>query len=196
MDKEKENVIKLSNEIVKELEKLLSTGDWEKSLFLRTMAKRIGNIRDDAQELVEDLMEEEDENSPANDKNSYAARGGYTKVYISLYQADGGNLQVWQNMLKSLAKYSINRPIYANEEHVKAMIRSKSDAIRHAYVIIAIKADSIIKSEFQQTDNLGHPLLTLKEHSIETDNIISFVHANKKVYVFHENKLILKDIIT
>jgi intracellular multiplication protein IcmQ len=194
MDNEKEKIIKFSKQLITELDSLLNTGDWEKSLFLRAMAKRINNIREDTQDLVEELNDG-DSNSIIENSNFDKTKEGYVKVYISLYQADGNNLQIWQIMLKSLAKYSINRPIYAKEEDVKAMIRSKADPIRHSYVVIMVTPDSIIKPESQQTDNLGHELLALKENSIETENIVSFVHANKKNYIFHDNKLILKDVI-
>ena len=127
MDQQKENLLKLSQQLVNDLDKLLETGNWEESLFLRAMSKNISAIREEAQELKEKLADDND--TIATQKPApYQLKGDYIKVYISLYQADGGNLSLWQNMLKSLAKYCVSRPIYANEEHIQALIQSKSDS--------------------------------------------------------------------
>jgi Dot/Icm secretion system protein IcmQ len=193
MDHEKEKVLKLSKKLVEDLEELLDTGDWKKSPFLNVMSKRLGIIRDKAQELTEELTNENI--SLIESKKPQKLKEGYTEVYIYLYQADGNNLLIWQNIIRSLTKHSMNRPIYGSEEHIKALIRSKPDPVKHAYVTIAIKKEDIIQPLIHQTDSLGHTLLTLKEHSISMENVITFVHGGKKVYTFHDNKLLLQNII-
>jgi Dot/Icm secretion system protein IcmQ len=192
--KPKDDLLKLSKQLVKDLDKLLETGNWEESLFLRTMSKRLNSIRDEAQELEESLIKSG--TAPIIEKSPvYQLKEGYIKVYILLYQVDGNNLSIWQNMLKSLTKYSVNRPIYTSEEHVQAVVRSKPDPIRHAYVIVAVKKDEVISSETQKLDSQGHNLFILKEKAIDAKNIISFVHANKKIYNFQNNKLHLQSDI-
>lgn len=195
MDQQKENLLKLSQQLVSDLDKLLATGNWEESLFLRAMAKNISTIRAEAQELKEKLTDNETASAKQKSIN-YQLQEGYTKVYISLYQADGSNISLWQNMLKSLAKYSVSRPIYASEAHAQEIVRSKTDAIRHAYVVVAVKKTDVMPSEIQKTDSQGHALFTLKEHAVDIKNIITFVHANKNIYSFHDNKLHLQSTIS
>ncbi|GAG15177.1 unnamed protein product, partial [marine sediment metagenome] len=120
---------------------------------------------------------------------------GYIKVYISLYQAQGSNLAIWQNMLKSLAQYSVTRPVYADEAHIRELVRSKPDPDKQAYAVVAIKEDDIMHLTKPAVDQFGHELLTLKEGAVQLDNIIEFVHANQKHYLFRNNILILKDTV-
>jgi len=200
MDNQKKNLLSLSQQLVSDLDKLLETGNWEESLFLRTMAKQITSIRDEAKEIEEKLSDIGTSTSAASTTTqnikSYQLPEGFIKAYIYLYQAEGNNLVIWQNMLKSLEKYSINRPIYIQENHIQELIRSKSDQIRHGYAIIAVKKEDLLPSESQKTDAQGHELFILKEHAIDPKNIIMFVHGNKKNYTFHNNKLHLQNIIS
>jgi Dot/Icm secretion system protein IcmQ len=196
MNLQKENLLKLSQQLVNDLDKLLETGNWEESLFLRAMSKSINAIREEAQELKEKLASDEATTITAQNPTPFQLKEDYIKVYISLYQADGGNLSLWQNMLKSLAKYCVSRPIYTNEAHAQALIQSKSDSIRHAYAVVAVKKNELMPSEIQKTDSLGHKLFALKEQAIDIKNIVNFVHANKNIYTFHDNKLHLENTIS
>lgn len=185
----KEKIAELSKKLVDSISKLLQTGDWEESLFLRTMKKRLEAVKEEAQQLT---------NTPGNASKiieQTVLSPDQVKVYISLYQFQGNNLSIWQNMLKALPKYSINRPIYNNEENARKFIRSKPDIHRHAYVIVAIKKDSIMPINSQLKDNFDSQLLTLKEDAIQTENILAFVHANKRIYALQNNVLTLKETI-
>ena len=57
------------------------------------------------------------------------------------------------------------------------------------YVVVAVKENAIIKSTPQSVDRFGHELVMLKEHSIQAENILEFVHANKKHYSYQNHLL-------
>jgi len=167
----------------------LQDDDWESSLLLRTTKKHLVALRDEAKQIVDKLSGGTD--LKANFQVSSSLKKDHIKIYISLYQSEGSNIKAWQRMLKSLANYSISRPVYNDEEQVREIIRSKPERQRHAYAIVAIPQDGIIHLEKPTVDKFNHELLTLKEGAVQLQNIIEFVHANEKRYVFRDDKLIL-----
>jgi intracellular multiplication protein IcmQ len=180
---------KASIELIKILDNLLDSNDWESSLLLRTTKKHLGALREEAKQIA-DKLNDNVEVKLANQVKT-ALKPDQIKIYISLYQAEGANLQAWQKMLKSLANYSITRPVYENEEHVREVIRTKPDMQRHAYAVVAISKNSIIHLEKPSVDQFSHELLSLKEGAVQLQNIIEFVHANEKRYVFRNDTLVL-----
>jgi Dot/Icm secretion system protein IcmQ len=175
----------LSLKLVGILDKLLTTGDWETSLFLRKAKERLSELRDEAKNLVE--QQNTDRKAGAK-KESLAA--GIIKVYISLYQVDGTNLQAWLQTLKNLTLYNVTRPTYLSEQHVRELISSKVDMQRHAYVEVLVHESDIIPMESVPVDTLGHELLILKEGVIQLQNIVAFIHANKKRYALKDSNLV------
>lgn len=180
---------KASTELVTVLDNLLDSNDWESSLLLRTTKKHLGALREEAKQIADKLNDNVD--AKLDQQVKTALKPDHIKIYISIYQAEGANLQAWQKMLKSLANYSITRPVYENEEHVREVIRAKPDMQRHAYVVVAIFQNSIIHLEKPSVNQFGHELLALKEGAVQLQNIIEFVHANAKRYVFRNNTLVL-----
>lgn len=171
------------------LDDLLKNKEWESTLLLRTAKKRLQALRDEAQQIANELNPSFSSKEPA--QITEVIKEGYVKVYISLYQTQGSNLKIWHNMLKSLAKYSITRPVYDNEEYVRELIRSKPDMQRHGYAAVTVKKSGIIGSEKVNLDQFNHKLLTLKEGAVTLENIIEFVHANEKRYIIRGDTLIL-----
>ncbi len=175
----------ISRKLVKILDKLLSKGDWGSSPLLRTTKKKFQNYKDEAESLAAEP--EVAEEALVN----HRVPEGYRKVFISLYQSEGRNLQLWQNMLKSLARFSISRPVYDNEDYVQEVIRSKPEPVRHAYAVVVVREDDIIQNGRVKTDPLGHELIVLRERAVELRNILEFVHANKKHYHYIRGVLTL-----
>jgi len=178
-----------SLKLVNILDELLGNKEWDATLLLRTAKKRLTGLRDEAQEIANELNETITSTVP--EQVAATIKEGHIKIYISLYQTQGANLKIWHDMLNSLAKYSMTRPVYDTEEHIRELIRSKPDLERHAYAVVAMEKNGIIDTENTAMDKFNHELLTLKEGAVQLENIIEFVHANNKRYVFRGDSLVL-----
>lgn len=183
--------IDLSRRLVEIIDHLLSTGDWDASLFLKKAKEHLLKLRNEADAIIAQYGD-----TVAQDTLSGKQPAGTIKVYISLYQVDGNNLQAWQNTVKTLTAYNVTRPTYRSEEHVRELISSKADIKRHAYVEILIQESDLIPIDPLPVDTLGHELLILKEGAVKIKNIISFVHANKKRYSMKDDILKYEGDIT
>ena len=191
MTSQKKRYTEMNQKLIEQIDKLLKTGDWEKSLFLKAYKKKFLAIREQAQSVLNEI--EKLQESSGNSSHRLMEKPGYRKVYISLYQAQGKNLQQWEQLLLGLSKHSINRPVYAEESHVKALIKNKSDPSHEAYAVVLIDEKSIIKAYTGRkvTDRLGNELLTIKENVIKVEHIIEFIH-DQKHYHFADGRLQLK----
>ncbi|MCK4608483.1 MAG: Dot/Icm secretion system protein IcmQ [Gammaproteobacteria bacterium] len=184
---EKEASVKL----VALLDDLLSKEDWESSLLLKAAKKRIEALLEEAKQVATELNGTLI--ATTHEPTKFELKENQVKVYISLYQTEGASIKSWQNMLRSLGRYSMTRPVYEDEAHVREVVRSKPDALRHAYAVVAVEKTAIIDRERTPVDKFGHHLLTLKENTVKLSNIIEFVHANSKRYVFQQDRLVLID---
>lgn len=184
-----EKSIEVNRKLVAVLDTLLTSGNWEASLFLKATAKQIQQLREKAEQL---LITATGSGALIRAKE-LTEKDGYRKVFISVYQAEGTNLQQWNHTLKSLMEYSISRPVYGNEETVKALIRSKTDKQKEGYVVVYIQEENIIRMPGKEaSDRLGNELLTLKTGAVKLENIIEFVHCNQS-YELQEKGLVLKN---
>ena len=179
--------LELNRKLVKILDDLLGAGDWEGSLFLRATSKRLRELRTDAQQLYDKATGVA---LPATARPLAQDREGFVKVFISLYQAAGSDLDRWKYLLKTLHEQSITRPCYREEQHARTLLRGKSDIQREGYAILYVKESDIIQMSAAQQDRLGQALLTLKEGAVREENIIGFVHANKTLYRYQNGELI------
>ena len=175
---------------MKALDDAIQQGPWDASNFLRVIGKNLKQIREDFAGHLED---------PGNEKakltahlaNRIALRSGQQEIFISLYSSEGSNFQSWERILINLPKQMISRPIYADEEDVKSLIRAKENSINEAYVSIYINQDDILKisSDKIPVDKRGKPLLTIKDNSLKLDNINRFVHASG-IYKLVQGRLV------
>ncbi len=119
-----------------------------------------------------------------------ALRSGQQEIYISLYSSDGTNLQSWERILANLPRQTISRPIYGKEDEIKAILRTKENKNNEAYVAVYINHNDIlpISPDKTATDKLGKKLLTLKDKTIQIENITRFVHITG-MYRFTHGKL-------
>jgi intracellular multiplication protein IcmQ len=171
--------IELRDKLLASFDEALSKGDWEASLFFRTIGKRLKEMR----QLIIDEMPIETENSAQKFFQASSERhADLVKIYVSIYQTDWSNLDRWRSTVKALADYSVSRPVYRDEEHVKALLRAKPDKRREAYVVTFVKPTDILPQSPGRvlTDRLGHELLTLKDNCIQLENIVEFVHEDKR----------------
>ena len=189
-EKSKELAAKLK-EIVNSV---LGTGDWERSVFLKTSAIKLKNIL----HSVDALLQTGDETSVSNNNETFIKKDvplGYTRVFILLYHVDGSNLDDWYRSIKTLTEYSVTRPVYKDEEIIKKVINSKSPHIsRHGYVVVDVKNTDFYDANQLVIEEENRNLFTLKEKAVKLENIIEFVHGNKNHYVICKDKLVLNKL--
>ena len=188
--KEQKSVFELSKQLRDILDGVLSIGDWKSSLFLKTAATKLQDLREKSDKLFRSgTVSVEDANASKNYVRQ-AAPPGYSQVFILLYQVDGANLQGWYRTVKTLSDYNVTRPVYKEEDHVKEFIRSKTATPdRNGYAVVNIKDSDFYQTE-QQADQFGHPLFILKEGAVKLENVIEFIHSNRKCYAVHEDEMV------
>ncbi|MGL5741194.1 MAG: Dot/Icm secretion system protein IcmQ [Legionella sp.] len=181
---------KQNEAILKALDKAIENGPWDKSNFLRAIGKSLRdarenfakkvNARSHAQAKVESYL-----------SNRLALSSGQQEVYISLYSTDGTNMQSWERIIMNLPRQMISRPIYPDEEQLKALIKTKENKQNEAYVAIFINQTDIIPLHPDKVikDKLGSALLTLKDKALNVENVSRFVHSSG-VYQFTRCRLI------
>lgn len=116
-------------------------------------------------------------------------------VYVYLYNVNGMQLRSWQNMLTSdvFYEYSVNRPIYARQDNLTLLLKSKVNKLQHAYFSIVVKqADVIQQTGIGLKDVSGSPMLRLREGSLHFQNLISFTHNEIEYQISAHGELIEK----
>lgn len=181
----------IGQKLVDILDGLLKAGNWEASLFLKASAGRLRELREEASNLAQDETVNNTQIGTA--LFSKSAPTGYIQVFISVFQLEGTDLQVWHRTIRALTEYNVTRPVYRDVKFVQEFIRSKADFDHHGYVIVNIKESDIYELAQPSKDALGHELILLKEGSVKLENIIGFVHGNKKRYLVKENGLVFID---
>lgn len=177
-------------EILEALNKAIEEGPWDKSNFLRIIGKNLISIRDNYLARL-GASTEVQLKAEAHIANQMALRGSQQEIYISLYCFDGTNIQSWERIVANLPRQTISRPIYASEESLKEVLRLKDNKNNEAYVAIYINKDDILTMSPDKTpkDKLGTPLLSIKDKSLNLDNLSRFVHVSG-TYQFIKSHLI------
>lgn len=179
----------LARELIKSLDDLLAAGDWDATLFLKANKKRLEELRSRAQAVLDQMVVSES----SSKQTVREVPLGYKMVYISLFQSESNNLIKWQSAIRGLERYSVSRPVYAEEEHVRTLIRNKADPTREAYVVAFVKETDIVKPYLGKKvqDRFGHELVTLREQAIDLRNLIEFIHDGKHYHYSPEQGLVL-----
>lgn len=179
----------LTRDLIKSLDELLEAGDWDATLFLKANKKRLLDLKSRAQAVLDQMAEGEITSGPTVRQ----APPGYKMVYISLFQAESNNLIKWQSAIKGLEKYSVSRPVYAEEDHVRALIRNRLDPTKEGYIVAFVKETDIVKPYLGKKlqDRYGHELVTLREAAVDLNHVIEFVHDNKHYHYSRERGLVL-----
>lgn len=176
--------------ILEALDEAIKNGPWETSNFLRSIGKSLNEIRDNFAKKANARTREEVKTDTYL-ANRLALRSNQQEIYVSLYSADGTNLQSWERIIVNLPRQMISRPIYAEEEQIKALLKIKENKQNEAYVAIYINSTDIIPLHPDKAiiDKLGNALLTLKDKTLHLENISRFVHITG-VYQFKRGRLI------
>lgn len=174
---------KLSDEqneaILQALNKAIDEGPWDASNFLKMLGKNLIGIRDDFLNQL-GASTQAQLKAQTHLENQMAKRSNQQEIYVSLYSADGSNLQSWERIVTNLPRQMISRPIYANEDDVKELVRLKENKVNEAYVAIYINKDDILFLSPDKTlmDKRGKPLLSIKDKTLYLENISRFVHLS------------------
>ena len=178
-----------NEKILKALDEALKNGPWDQSNFLRAIGKNLNSVREDFASQMGTRTKAQIQ-ADTHYANRMALRSGQQEVFVSLYSADGSNIQSWERIVTNVPRQMISRPIYADEEHIKTMIKTKENKQNEAYIAIYINQSAIIPltPDKALADKLGHPLLSLKDKTLDLDNISRFVHISG-VYQLHRGHL-------
>lgn len=174
--------------ILEALDEAIETGPWDESNFLRVIGKNLREIRNKFASHLSGV--ETEANKPKIERHSHinriSQRTDHQEVFISLYSSDGSNIQSWERLLATLSRQIISRPIYADEEAVRTIIKSKENKENEAYVAIYINQADILNIPEDKIpfDKFGKPLLSLKDRAISLDNITRFVHTSGTYHYF------------
>ncbi len=180
------------NAILKALDKALENGPWEDSNFLRVIGKNLKQIRDNfASEIMTVKAEKESVRSSLTSQT--LQRKDQQEVYVSLYTTGGEVLQAWERVIANLSRQIISRPVYANEEDVQQLIKSKENKLNEAYVAIFINQSDLLNPSVDKIpkDRFGTSLLMLKDKAVNVANISRFVHLSGD-YTLVKGRLIKK----
>lgn len=187
------NAQEVREKLLEIIDKAITEGHWDSSLFAKNIGKRLQEIREYVDHELPAVS-----NQPAATRQSItptvASKPGHRLLYIALYQAEGLFLDRWLSTLKLLVGHSVSRPVYAKEDEVRAMIRARPNPKKsEAYAAVWVKESDILPSHAgaRTQDRLGHQLLALKENSIRLENLVAFVHDDKR-YQLLEDELVLE----
>lgn len=142
-------------------------------------------IRDRLQSLLDDVTARVNVMQEQIERKTNPLKENEQLVYVYLYNAQGLLLSTWHKMLgeEVFYEYSINRPIYDNQNSIEAIIRNKSNKPAHAYITIAVNKNDILPSLTK--DNLDQPVIKVREGALKRTRMISFSH-NGNEYVLDE----------
>lgn len=165
--------------IIQAFNEMIEQGPWDKSHFLKVIGKNLSVIRDDFVHYVNSVGVDVSLHKTLL-HNKIERDGLQQQVFIALYASDGASIASWERLLLNLPKQVLSRPIYAKEEDIQSIIKTKENRINEAYVAVFINPSDIIPLGHDKApiDKLGTSLLTLKDKSIHIDNIEKFVHLS------------------
>ncbi len=179
----------LCREIVNLVDRVLAIEGWELSLFLRNLMKPLIEAKEQAQAILD-----ESGAAASNEEQAIELKDNEQLLYMTLYQAQGHDLQAWALQLKSIKHTMLGRPLYNNEEAAKAKVRAKVDQSCDAYVVIRVHHDCQLElpDSIKRTGSqLEHKVIMLEQGCLSVDNIVEF-HYMKHVYTFEKGQLIQK----
>lgn len=165
--------------VIDSVDRVLEAGDWDSSLFLRNTAKPLKKLREQAEQLLKQIDHTQ---APEAAYRQKALADDDVRLYISLFQANGGDLKQWALQLRSIRSHLLGRPVYENEEDVQKIVRQKTNRLSEAYVAVVVKKTAVLSEPFRapRLDRNGNTLVTLKDGAVSVDNIVEFVHGGKQ----------------
>lgn len=172
------------------LDTLIRSGRWDESNFLKVIGKKLNQCRHDFLQEVGGVHHQQPMMF-SHLANRVALRSGQQEVFVALYASDGSNLKAWERIIANLPKQIVSRPVYADEDQVNTMIKTKERKDNEAYVAIYIHRSDLLSVSADKVphDKLGQALLVLKDDAIHLDRLLFFYHSSGR-YDYVEGRLI------
>jgi intracellular multiplication protein IcmQ len=182
--------IQEAKEVLDALDDAINKGPWDKSTFLKAIGKKLQEIRYDFALKMNDGHSNKNL-TDAHLAKRIALRAGQLEVFVSLFCAEGQTLRNWEKIVNNLTHQVISRPVYAKEEEVKSLLRTKENINREAYVGVYIDKHELLHPPPDRIpkDKLGNDILTFKDNAFNVNNITYFYHASG-IYTYEDGRLI------
>lgn len=188
---------KILKELIAALERAIERGPWQRGLLFQAIGKKLRHLRGRfARELPADSSHSNEENSTLRSDGMKSSPQKSSEedsliVYLSLYMNAGDNIQKWEKLLGTLPSSIVTRPIYKNEEDLRAALRPKENKINDAYISVRIRATDLIHppGNTPPMDRYGHPLLIVRQGAVQSENILTFMHRSGR-YLFTDGRLV------
>jgi len=179
-----------AKKMLETLNDTLGLGPWNEGSFIAMIGKKIRALRDDLATQI-NKFEETELSSPEYLAHRAHLSASHTIVYVSLYSLDGVSIASWEKIISNLPRQIVSRPVYATEEDVQNIIKTKEKKINEAYAAFYVDAAAILNvgTDKAMVDKLGKPILVLKDNAILLENIEYFVHLSGK-YQYSQGRLI------
>jgi intracellular multiplication protein IcmQ len=170
---------KYNLELIRELDELISNGKWEGGLFFLAAGKKLRALSETLKAELQLSPEQQPTSTEVID--FVKQKSGLLEIYISVYCAEGRNLQKWEIVLASLPRQIVGRPVYKREKDIRETINTKENPVNDAYAIAYVTEMDILKPSFRDkalVDRFGHELIRLKDNSLKIENITRLVHLS------------------
>lgn len=192
------DVFSFTSETFAKLKKLLNNPFWEKSFLLKHKKKKVEESVKHFEETMTDLEDRvvNVDNIVEKKKKAYVIPEGDVMVYVTLYQASGKDLMMWQITCNAISTCGFGRPIYLEEEKARQWVKSKGAGNTDGYAVVHVPEKSLItkdKDESLMYDSLENQVVHIKPDNLSPDRIVKFVHYNQDSYFFIDGKLVLTD---
>lgn len=193
LEKEQENILH------EKLKSLLAKGPWDQGKFFEGIKQNLQAICDNYEEML-GLKPKAKAAVPSDfaaNEQVGSEESLEMNIFISLHNSRGGEqdaIKTWENLLLTIGRQVINRPIYAKEEDVQAFIRSAKDPNKEAYVCAVILKRNLMAPPggVDLLDREGRKLLTVKEGTVSREDVQRFVHISG-TYQYQKDKLVRID---
>jgi intracellular multiplication protein IcmQ len=192
-DPSEEDYVQLNADWLAALERIkicYDENNGQDSLFLRNTVAPLFKMLEEARQANGNASEDEAEASLEYKPRSLDP--SLERVYVVLYQAQGGEMSQWIPQLLSLSKLLATRPVYLDENDARQSCRSGSDSMTKGYVSIVVKKDSILQDEYalRRKDQSDKQLVLLKDNAIENGGQIEYLVLGNERYRWLSNQLL------
>jgi intracellular multiplication protein IcmQ len=176
-----EDTLKKAKQTLQALNEVLIAKSWDESSLITMIHKKLSVMRDDIATKIA-KAEEGETGSPEYLAHRAHLSTSHKLVYISLYSVEGVSLDSWERIIANLQRQIVSRPVYANEEDVQNIIKTKEKKINEAYVSFYVNQLDVLELHADKIplDKLGKPMLVLKDKAIDLENIEYFFHLSGK----------------
>lgn len=193
-DPTEEEYANLNAEWIASLERIKAKyeqNNGQDSLFLRNTVTPLLKMLEDIKGEQADKEAKEQANNPLNYKPR-PLKDDQERVYVVMYQANGGDISQWVLQLLSLQKLLATRPIYEDENDARQACKGAVDSMSKGYVSLIVNKNAIMHDELAQKrkDHAGRALVLLKDTAIDEGGEIETLTLGNERYRWLSNQLL------